>query len=197
MSNAADENTQAVQGLTRVLKQAIQGPPNPQALPAALNSPALAAATARPTTPLEEALKRIGALLADGDRVSAILKAAGDLGILAPRLLLLAADWPWAIPPGDSPAEFARSCVSRGWQALPSALGPPRTGDLFVVTGEGREIVDVGLVGVVDTEGEFVRGGSAAGRDLRERRPCGEVDFWLRLPCRECDEAKARAQMRP
>lgn len=141
--------------------------------------------------PLVSAIERVGRTIAAGERLACLLESAAALGILPVRLLLLAAEWPGLIPPGDTPAEFVRNCVARGWQAHPAGMPGfvPRTGDLFVSTGQGRVIEEVGLVGAVDTQGTFFYGVSgdwpnvASGvPEWRMRRAPSEVDFFLRVP---------------
>lgn len=148
--------------------------------------------TPPPKKPLEEAIERIGRTIAAGERLATLIDSADAAGILPVRLLFLAAEWPGAIPAGDTPAEFVRNCIAHGWQAIPATLPgmKPRTGDLFVVTGDNRrEIEDVGLVGAVDTEGTFFYGVSGALQgplapvpEWRRRREPSEVDFFLRVP---------------
>jgi hypothetical protein len=117
------------------------------------------------------------AVLADRDRVRALTEGAKVAGLLPVQLYLLAAGR--GAPSARNAAEFVAACTRAGWRAVPAGLEPPKPGDLFVLTGETRQPERVGIVGPLDTGGEYFIGlldGERARRGMRE------ADFWLRAP---------------
>lgn len=136
-------------------------------------------------------LLALAKVLNDDDVVNRLNGAAEMASIPAIRLYLLAAEWPWRIPPGDTPDVLVRSFLMCGWQAIPSGLTEPRSGDLVVTTDpDTRTPVKIGIVVKVHTEGKYIKiirdGEMDTVTDLLD------IDYWLRMPCKPCDEAEAR-----
>ena len=93
-----------------------------------------------------------------------------------------------ATPPVATVPALVQALAASGWQVFPVAFGPPQPGDLWVQADAQRQPVTLGFVGPLSLDHAYFSAVRADGE--RVRMQPAEVEFFLRLPCPTCDQAR-------